>query len=246
MKQFKPKVKIKPFTLALISCLCALLFAGLVFYCRHTNLALRRESLERQFFHAIQAGDLEGADKVLKKLEEWEEEFNQKAEKRYREVASVSNSNHGIPGSDSYPLTQFRGGFVYRALLCEAAQNWDEAFRYLDECDKFENDPTIKCEWFGLLALSTGHFRARLHYEMGDKAQAFKELCEISSKIVSYLDTRSLAQEKRDRKRLGRYGAIFPNYGEFLAFMEEEFAKLGSPLEYQDEMTTYREIETTR
>jgi tetratricopeptide (TPR) repeat protein len=97
---------------------------------------------------------------------------------------------------------------------------------------------------------------SRVYYKLGRKEDAFKEYCHYADYgLLNYTDLKSENTSTRklvlksmyDQLMMTRGGdfirlAIFLDYDNFLNFMEEEYTKLGSPLEYEEAIQLFRAI----
>jgi hypothetical protein len=95
----------------------------------------------------------------------------------------------------------------------------------------------------------------RIYYKLGRKEDAFKEYCHYAK--YELLNFNDLKNKNADKNLMLKYMynqlimnhgvdfmrlAIFLDYDDFLNFMKEEYAKLGSPPEYEEAMQLFRAI----
>lgn len=203
--------------------------------------------LDQSFRDDIEKGDAAAALAVLKKYEPWEKKAVVYKKKKMRD------SKHYKP---------FVLGYTYPSryvLTYDLLGRYDDALEWLR---KRQEIPKTVGENVGLTNCPGDYeeylfaAEARIHYKMGEKRKAFLDYTNIFKEYVEgvrissssfyregfqYLLTMDHDCGKKECRRYYHGSSCF-SYPEFLEFMEEEFAEMGSPEDYQAAMEYFRAL----
>ena len=207
------------------------------------GLHSRECTLRTRFSYAVGDGDVHKAEKIFGELERWERAYNTRRDEEYAKQYRLwqeGKAPRPCPKRQSC-ATPYMG-----ARLCEMKGEWENALSYLEQTLKLTVAPSERVD--GYRGEDARPAVARLRYKLGDKAQAFKDYCEIApyeisdSPEASARAKRLLCQEGEAAASPSALSPPFETYADFLRFMEVQYLKLGRPEEYADAMNAYRAL----
>lgn len=208
----------------------------------HENLVARRDgsAIKRYFNEALERGDVDAALKYAK--------FYEERAKKEPVAADASAAKDADEAMDAY--------MDFYVLALEAAGNFEKALESYEK--RFAANSAG-----GSPSRLSARDKARILYKKGAKKEAFLAYCEdpfitsrhdgaAASRLTDKKARQKLNESLRQMQKAiisgGEEGrkslACFENYAEFLAFLDEEFEKLGRPEEYADAVEKYHSIET--
>ena len=187
-----------------------------------------------RFRRAVASRDLDKAEKIFQELQSWEAAYNAKEEKRCaKRLKGWPKDKFPRPFRPILSCASPQAG----AILYEKKGEWSAALFYLDEAVKINaqvNDGLID-RFDAFKGEDVRPTRARVHYKVGDYANAFVDFCDLAP--PSILDPAALSAA------LPRcIDDCFTTYDDFLQFMETQYLKLGRPEEYREAMDAYRTL----
>ena len=250
MNKFE-KALVKLLILGAGSVIGFVIFLALVFsetFGHFFSFNARGKYLSFQVVGAIYRGDVDHAKKVLSKYEKWENALNLIEKRRYIEGYKYWKENYGV----RYPflMKQCNAGKFYPALLCETERDWDGALTYLKEYEYLTYAKSVeRIVYFDCYCkrIDLKTTQARIFYKKGELEQAFIAYCKVAllEEFSHNLDRPEYVKCffcQEGTRSASRRMSPFPTYPDFLRFMEEEYAKLGSPEEYREAMEIYRAL----
>lgn len=212
----------------------------------------RGKMLRKELYNCVIENSPERLRKTLAKYEKWEKEYNSNQKEEYEKIDHEAleqwEKAHNIPETLHPRLQQSFLSVYYREFLCEMECDWDSALKCAEEFTKLRGDDPYKQPTFASDFRGEG-FKARIHYKMGERRQAFIDYCDIapSSEIIGkdaagYLKYQYFLKGGKKRSSSSEPLLWRFHYDDFLRFIDEEYEALGKPEEYKEAVEVYHAI----